>query len=56
MRLGGKEIKDECSRCGKILDCELCKRGHGIGQARTDIGAMFQCQMEHKENNNRVIV
>ena len=28
MKVFGKEIKDECSRCGNILDCSV--RGMGL--------------------------
>lgn len=48
MRLAGKEIKDECEKCGEILVCELTRQGHGIGQARTNITKMVACQMQHK--------
>lgn len=49
MRLGYKEISDECQYCGNILECELCKQGHGIGQERTNITQMVKCQIEHEE-------
>ena len=49
MRLAGKEIKDECEKCGEILVCELPRRGHGIGQARNNMTKMVACQMCHKE-------
>ena len=32
IEVGGKEIKDECSHCGNILECELFRQGHGIKQ------------------------
>ena len=32
MEICGKEIKDECSNCGNILECELFRQGHGIKQ------------------------
>ena len=49
MRLAGKEIKDECEKCGEILVCELTRQGHGIGQSRTNMTKMVACQMQHKE-------
>ena len=52
MRLAGKEIKDECEKCGEILVCELTRQGHGIGQPRTNITQMVECQRSHKENND----
>ena len=32
MKIMGKEINDECSKCGNILECELFRQGHGIKQ------------------------
>ena len=52
MRLAGKEIKDECEKCGEILVCELTRQGHGIGQPRTNITQMVEYQISHKENND----
>ena len=52
MRLAGKEIKDECEKCGEILVCELTRQGHGIDQPRTNITQMVECQISHKENND----
>lgn len=52
MKLGGKEINDECKNCGDILVCELTRQGHGIGQPRTNIAQMVDCQISHKEKNN----
>ena len=49
MRLAGKEIKDECEKCGEILECELTRQGHGISQERTNMTKMVACQMWHKE-------
>ena len=49
MRLAGKEIKDECEKCGEILACELTRQGHGIGQERKKKKKMVSCQMQHKE-------
>lgn len=45
----GKEIKDECSRCGQILECELFRQGHGIKQERENITKMIACQMRHRQ-------
>ena len=52
MRLAGKEIKDECEKCGEILVCELTRQGHGIGQPHTNMSKMYQCQIRHKEKRN----
>ena len=52
MRFAGKEIKDECEKCGEILACELTRQGHGIGQKRTNMTKMVACQMRHKEKRN----
>ena len=49
MRIAGKEIKDECSHCGNILECELFRQGHGIKCERCNIAEMLKCQMKHKE-------
>ena len=49
MIIAGKEIKDECEKCGEILECELTRQGHGIGQERTNMTKMVACQMWHKE-------
>ena len=49
MIIAGKEIKDECEKCGEILECELTRQGHGIGQARNNMTKMVACQMWHKE-------
>lgn len=53
MNIGGKEITDECVKCGKVLDCELFRRGHGIGGKRENIREMVDCQMRHKEEQSR---
>lgn len=45
----GKEIKDECSKCGQILECELFRQGHGIKQERENIAKMIECQMRHRQ-------
>ena len=49
MEVCGKEINDECSRCGNILECELFRQGHGIKQERENIAKMIKCQMKHRE-------
>ena len=49
MEICGKEIKDECSHCGNILECELFRQGHGIKQERENIAKMIACQMKHRE-------
>lgn len=45
----GKEINDECSKCGNILECELFRQGHGIKQERENIAKMIACQMKHRQ-------
>ena len=42
MQIAGKEIKDECSRCGNILECE-CE----------NIAKMIKCQMKHREEREK---
>ncbi len=49
MKIMGKEIKDECSKCGNILECELFRQGHGIKQERENIAKMIECQIKHRE-------
>lgn len=49
MRIAGKEIEDECTKCGDILECELFRQGHGIHQERNNVTEMIRCQMEHRE-------
>nr|DAH74463.1 MAG TPA: RNA polymerase subunit [Caudoviricetes sp.] len=49
IKVFGKEIKDECSKCGNILECELFRQGHGIKQERENIAKMIKCQMKHRE-------
>lgn len=49
MRIFGKEITDECSKCGNVLECELFRQGHGIKKERTNVREMVECQMEHKD-------
>jgi hypothetical protein len=51
MKLFGKEINDECSRCGNVLDCELFRKGHGIGGNRENVADMIKCQFEHREKS-----
>lgn len=48
IKLGGKEIKDECELCGEILVCELTRDGHGIQRERSRMTEMLKCQMEHE--------
>lgn len=36
MQIAGKEIKDECSKCGNILECELFRQGHTGASGRFD--------------------
>lgn len=49
MKIMGKEINDECSKCGNILECELFRQGHGIKQERENIAKMIACQMKHRQ-------
>lgn len=53
MRLGNVYFDDECSMCGDVLQCELCREGHGIGVERTNITKMIGCQMRHYEKTLR---
>ena len=53
MQIFGKEIKDECSVCGSVLECELFKQGHGIKQERCNITELFSCQMEHQKKREK---
>lgn len=53
MQIFGKEIKDECSVCGSVLECELFKQGHGIKQKRCNITELFACQMEHQKKREK---
>lgn len=53
MKIMGKEINDECSKCGNILECELFRQGHGIKQERENIAKMIECQMKHREGREK---
>lgn len=53
MRIAGKEIKDECSKCENILECELFCQGHGIKQERENVAKMIECQMKHREGREK---
>ena len=53
MKIMGKEINDEWSKCGKILECELFRQGHGIKQERENIAKMIKCQMKHREEREK---
>lgn len=53
MQIFGKEIKDECSVCGSVLECELFKQGHGIKQEIRNITELFACQMEHQKKREK---
>lgn len=50
MRVHGREISDECQYCGKVLQCDLFKMGHGIGIERQRIAELIKCQLEHRQN------
>lgn len=47
------EVKDECSMCGELLQCQLCREGHGIGCERNNVSDMVKCQFEHSLKRNR---
>lgn len=49
MLIFGKQITDECSRCGQVLECELFRQGHGIKCDRQNISKMLECQFNHRE-------
>lgn len=53
MKIMGKEINDECSKCGNILECELFRQGHGIKQERENVAKMIECQMKHRERREK---
>lgn len=53
MKVFGKEINDECSKCGNILECELFRQGHGIKQERENVAKMIECQMKHREEREK---
>lgn len=44
-----EKIKDECSLCGEIFTCKLCKQGHGIGQEHDNVPDMMRCQFRHRK-------
>ena len=48
MKIGGKEINDECAKCGNVLECDLFLAGHGIKTERSRISEMVQCQLKHQ--------
>ena len=47
------EIRDECSKCGEIVTCELCRKGHGIRRPRESFSEMVECQLEHMMKRER---
>ena len=53
MKIMGKEINDECSKCGNILECELFRQGHGLRQERDNVAKMIECQMKHREEREK---
>lgn len=55
MLIFGKQITDECSRCGQVLECELFRQGHGIKCDRQNISKMLECQFEHREKRENGI-
>ena len=50
MKFGRKEIDDECTKCGRMFECELFKTGHGIDCQRSNVTDMVKCQFEHLDN------
>lgn len=44
------KLKDECSHCGNIFECSLCRQGHGIGTERENVTKMFKCQINHRKS------
>ena len=53
MKIGHKDIDDECTKCGQMLECKLFRQGHGIGVERENVTEMLRCQFRHeKEKNN----
>ena len=53
MQIMSKEINDECSKCGNILECELFRQGHGLRQERENVAKMIECQMKHRESREK---
>lgn len=53
MKIMGKDINDECSKCGNILECELFRQGHGLRQERENVAKMIECQMKHREEREK---
>lgn len=53
MKVGDKEINDECRYCGEIFNCELFQKGHGINHKRECVTDMIRCQMEHKDRRSK---
>lgn len=49
MRIAGREINDSCQYCEELLQCELFRKGHGIGGKRESITEMLRCQIEREE-------
>lgn len=49
MKIGNKEINDECQNCSEVLQCELFRQGHGIGRQSENVAEMIICQLEHQE-------
>lgn len=50
MKINGREITDECSHCGEILQCELFLCGHDIKhKGRSRITEMIACQIKHEQ-------
>ena len=43
------DVKDECAKCENVLECELCRVGHGIKCERDRITELVICQMQHEE-------
>ena len=45
MKYQGKEINDECSRCGNIFECVLFLKGHGIDTEREHVADMLNASL-----------
>ena len=48
MKIGHKDIDDECTKCGQMLECKLFRQRHGIGLERENVTEMLRCQFRHE--------
>lgn len=53
MRIANREITDECTHCGNILQCELFRQGHGIHTERTNVLQMIAKAVLEEGKNMR---